>query len=309
MTVHPPNPQWCVELGPHCTIEGTLYGYTPSLGANAFFAAFFGLCFVANLGFGIYWKTWTYMIALCLGCGAEAAGYAGRLMMYKDPFSDIGFQIQICLLIIAPAFVSAGIYVTLKHFTIQFGESWSRLRPAMYTYIFIAGDILSLVLQGAGGGLAATADPGSSLQDVGTNLMIAGVVFQVVILSVFGFLLVEYTIRTYRRRDQLSPSALSLISNLKFRLFAGGVIVAYLGILTRCVYRIPELSGGWRNELMRNEPEFIALEGVMITLAVLTLTVFHPGFCFPALGNTIGKKRSEKTIPDDSSAEMMGRAV
>lgn len=231
-------------------------------------------------------------------------------MMYNNPFNRAGFQLQICLLIISPAFISAGIYVTLKHFTITFGESWSRLRPAWYTYIFITGDVISLILQGAGGGLAATADPGSSMQDIGTNLMIAGVIFQVVILAVFGFLLSEYTLRTYRRKSQLSADSLKLLGSMRFRLFVVGVLVGYLGIFTRCVYRIPELTGGWRNELMRNEPEFIALEGAMITLSVLVLTAFHPGYCFPVLGNTIGKNAAgRKTIDDDSSVEMMPRAV
>jgi hypothetical protein len=241
---------------------------------------------------------------MCLGCGAEVAGYVGRVMMNDNPYSSIGFQIQICCLIIAPAFIAAGIYVSLKHFTITFGESWSRLRPAWYTYLFIGGDVFSLILQGAGGGLAASADPGASLLDVGTNLMIAGVVFQVVILFIFGYLLIEYAIRTYRRADQLSAGALALLHDTKFRLFVGGILVAYLGIFVRCVYRIPELSGGWRSELMRNEAEFIALEGVMITISVLTMTVFHPGFCFPVLGNTIGRKSSGKSI-EEGSGEMI----
>jgi len=241
---------------------------------------------------------------MCLGCLAETIGYAGRIIMNDNPYSSLGFQIQICCLIIAPAFIAAGIYLTLKHFVITFGESWSRLRPALYTYLFIGGDIFSLVLQGAGGGIAASADPGSSLLDVGTNLMIAGVVFQVVILFVFGVLFVEYTIRTRRRADQLSAGARALLHDRKFRLFVGGILIAYLGIFVRCVYRIPELSGGWRTELMRNEAEFIALEGVMITLSVLTMTVFHPGFCFPALGNTIGSKSKNKNI-EEGSAEMI----
>lgn len=45
-----------------CTLEATLYGYLPSLGANAFFAAFFAVCFVWNLFCGIRYKTWTYMV-------------------------------------------------------------------------------------------------------------------------------------------------------------------------------------------------------------------------------------------------------
>ena len=63
---------------------------------------------------------------------------------------------------------------------------------------------------------------------------------------------------------------------------------------------------------MRNETEFIILEGVMIVLSVLALTIFHPGFCFPALGNTIGKKSRAsrgKSVDDASDVEMMpGRA-
>lgn len=230
-------------------------------------------------------------------------------MLYNNPFDDNGFQIQICCLIISPAFISAGIYLTLKHIVLSFGEQWSRLRPAAwYTRIFITGDIISLVLQGAGGGIAATANPGSNLQDVGTNLMIAGVVFQVVILSVFGMLLAEYTIRTYRRRNQLSQEAMALFHRRSFQCFMFAIIVAFLGIFIRCVYRIPELTGGWRSELMRNETDFIILEGVMIVISVLVLTIFHPGYCFPALGNTIGKKSKGargKSMDEASDVEMM----
>lgn len=35
---------------------------------------------------------------------------------------------------------------------------------------------------------------------------------------------------------------------------------------------------------MRNEVDFIILEGVMIVLAVLAQTAFHPGIFFPVLG-------------------------
>jgi hypothetical protein len=231
-------------------------------------------------------------------------------MMYNNPYSSLGFEIQICCLIISPAFMSAGIYLTLKHVVINFGTAWSRLPPVWYTRIFITGDIFSLVLQGAGGGIAATADPDSSLLDVGTNLMIAGVVLQVVLLAIFGALLTEYTIRTSKRRGQLSSEAMTLFHKTSFRCFIFAIIVGYMGIFIRCVYRIPELTGGWRSEIMRNEAEFIVLEGVMIVISVLVLTVFHPGYCFPALGNTIGKKSKaarEKSMDETSDVEMTSR--
>jgi hypothetical protein len=75
MGVPPPNPDTCLRIGQvvqvlwegqvidyTCSIEGTLYGYYPSLGANAFFAAFFAVCFVWQLYCGIRYKTWTYMV-------------------------------------------------------------------------------------------------------------------------------------------------------------------------------------------------------------------------------------------------------
>jgi hypothetical protein len=250
------------------------------------------------------------MIAMGFGCLGETIGYVGRIMLYNNPYDDLGFQIQICCLIIAPAFIAAAVYLNLKHLVIEFGQSWSRLRPNWYTWLFIGGDILSLLLQGAGGGIAATADNGSKMLDVGTDLMIAGVIWQVVCLAFFGYFLCEYAFRTHRHRDQLSFDSTSLLRSAKFRCFCFAIFAAYITILARCAYRIPELTGGWGSPLMRNEVEFIVLEGVMIVIAALVLTVFHPGICFPnALGNTIGKnKRSLKTEREDSSTEMMDRA-
>jgi hypothetical protein len=71
MTVAPPNPEDCLKIGQvvlfkgkefTCNVEGTLYGYYPNMGANAFFVAFFALCFIWQLFCGIRYKTWTYMV-------------------------------------------------------------------------------------------------------------------------------------------------------------------------------------------------------------------------------------------------------
>lgn len=170
----------CTSVSPECPVEGTIYGYAPNLGVNAFFAGFFGIAFILQLAFGIRYKTWTYMIGVGLGCLAECIGYIGRIMMHNNAYNDTGFIIQVVLLIFAPAFLAAGIYLTLKHVVIQFGEEWSRVRPAWYTYIFITCDITSLLMQSAGGALAATADRGAKAADIGTDLMIAGIIWQVI---------------------------------------------------------------------------------------------------------------------------------
>ena len=87
----------CTKLTDICTFEESVYGYKPSLGANAFFAAFFGICCVVNLVLGIRYRTWSYMVAVGAGCLLETIGYAGRLIMRDNPFADSGFIVSLHL--------------------------------------------------------------------------------------------------------------------------------------------------------------------------------------------------------------------
>lgn len=291
----------CTDVSIYCPVEFTIYGYYPNLGANAFFLAIFALCFGVQLCLGIRYKTWTYFIALVLGCLAEAIGrpispplwrrpwltstigYAGRLMLHNNPWSSTGFEVQICCLIIAPAFIAAGVYLTLKHITIEVGAQFSPLQPRLYTWIFCLADLFSLILQGAGGGIAATADHGSNMQNVGNDLMMTGIVWQVFTLLIFGGMVADYASRVYANRSALQSSAVKLMSTTRFKLFTGGLFLAYLTIFTRCIFRIGEMANGWGNSIMQDETDFIVLDGVMITIATLCLTVCHPGLVFPEM--------------------------
>ncbi len=92
--------------------------------------------------------------------------------------------------------------------------------------------------------------------------MLAGIVWQVVTLIVFAVLAGDFVLRVSRARSSLTLAASDLLKDMKFRLFAIGLVTAYLTITVRCIYRIAELAGGWGNDIMQNEAEFIVLEGV-----------------------------------------------
>lgn len=204
-------------------------------------------------------------------------------MLHSNAWSSNGFEIQICCLIIAPAFIAAGVYLTLKHITLEIGANFSRIRPKFYTWIFCLADLFSLIIQGAGGGIAATANNGSNMQDVGNDLMMAGIVWQVVTLLIFGAMVGDYASRVRSHRSQLEPSAIKLMNTTRFKLFTGGLVLAYLTIFTRCVFRIGEMANGWGNPIMQDETDFAVLDGGMITIATLCLTAFHPGLVFPEM--------------------------
>jgi hypothetical protein len=258
----------CQDVSASCPVEASIYGYFPSVVANGGFAVFFAVSLVVNVVLGWRYRTWSYMIGLSLGCLFSAVGYAARVLLHKNPFNDLAFKVQIVGLIIAPAFLSASLYLILKHVCLCFGKAYSRVRPALYTWIFITADTLSLVLQGVGGGIAATAGDDGELRDKGDAFTMAGISWQVFTLVVFAGLALDYIVRRAwglrripHRVEPLSEEAKATASKRRFRLFAVGLGVAYLCILLRCVYRIAEMAGGWRNPIMQNQVFFIAFEG------------------------------------------------
>jgi len=94
--------QNCTSVTPDCPVNLTVYGYYPSLPANAFFCAYFALFTIVNLLLTLRFKTWSFGILMSLGCAGEMAGYIGRLLMHSNPWSNVGFETQICTLIFSP---------------------------------------------------------------------------------------------------------------------------------------------------------------------------------------------------------------
>lgn len=57
------------------------------------------------------------------------------------------------------------------------------------------------------------------------------------------------------------------------------------------------MAFGWGSANQRDELEFMVLDGLMIVVASVAVTVVHPGWSFPALASTIksrGRAKSER---------------
>ncbi|KAF2280127.1 uncharacterized protein EI97DRAFT_429883 [Westerdykella ornata] len=180
---------------------------------------------------------------------------------------------QICCLVLGPSFLAAAIYLTLKHFVLYCGPQYSLLKARLYPWIFVGCDFASIVLQAIGGGVAASGGGSGSMKTVnaGNNIIITGIAVQVATMSGCGLLVLLYLWRYRRARPErvaaaeksdfeLSKSQGTL--SRKLYIFGAVVVLAYITILIRCIYRIPEMAGGWGNPLMRNEKEFLLLDGM-----------------------------------------------
>lgn len=191
----------------------------------------------------------------------------------------------------------------LKHVVRHFGREWSRIRPKYYTWGFIAADLGALVLQGAGGGIAATADDDIDMRDTGDALMMAGISWQVATLFVFGVMVTDFLVRRFLRSGKdvpLSAAAAATWNDRRFQVFAASLVVVYFAILVRCVYRIAEMAGGWQNPIMQDEGLFIGLDSALVGLATVLQTFLHPGFCFKAFTQKEIIK-GEKSVGSDES--------
>ncbi|KAF1848641.1 sphingoid long-chain base transporter RSB1 [Cucurbitaria berberidis CBS 394.84] len=284
-----------------CGVEGSFWGYRPSHGVNIAFVVLFGISTLAFLAQGFSGKKWLgFTIAMEMGCILEVIGYIGRILAYNDLFHENPFLIQIICLTIAPAFLAAGIYLCLSRIVVTFGPENSRIKPLSYPRIFIPCDIISLVLQAIGGAMASAKTHTGENPKVGTNIMIAGLVVQVVTLLIFMILALDFAVRTIQRtahlgsQNALDPRHAKLRQSWVFRAFLVALAFSTLCIFTRCVYRVAELSEGWSGRLIKTQKYFIGLEGAVIIAAVLVLNVFHPGYCFREALDTAKVQKSER---------------
>ncbi|KIW43914.1 uncharacterized protein PV06_04964 [Exophiala oligosperma] len=288
----------CTTVSPACPVSGTTYGYIPNAPANYTLAVVFGICALLQLALGVFFRTWTFMIALAAGCIMELVGYIGRIKLRHNVWNRSAFSQQIVCLIIAPSFIAAGIYLSLKHIVLYLGPQHSRLKPRLYTWVFIGCDIFSIVVQAAGGAIAGSAKSDNpTLLKVGNDTMIAGIGIQVVTMVICSLLALDFAIRYLKRAER--PRKSMSIDHTRFRLFCVAEVFAFIAVLIRCIYRIPEMAGGWGNSLMRKEDEFLILDGMMVALAAATLTLFHPGLFFPLMSGrwkTEAKLNNEREV-------------
>ena len=185
----------------------------------------------------------------------------------------------------------------LTHHSIQYVDpSIARFNPRLIYWGFLTCDLIALTLQAVGGAMSSTSDGASQ---VGVNIALAGLAFQVATLTCFIAVVTDYAIRS---RHAVAKHGV----NSRFKLFAGFLSLAILTIFIRCCYRVFELSEGYSSEskALRDEPLFIGLESVMVIVAAYALIVAHPG---PVFNRGIdGPAEQERIAAGEKTRQALG---
>lgn len=300
-------------------------GMTPNFRFNTCMIVIWGILLTFQIAQLIYKQYWFSVAFICTGV-LEVLGYIGRTWSHHDTTLMNPFLLNMICLTIAPVFTMGGMYYQMAKLIEIYGHKYSIIKsPMLYSYIFISSDIVSLAIQAAGGGTAGMAVNQGESTDNGDNIFVAGLAIQVASMLIFLILWFYFLHSVFigTRLSFLGQSPRKLYSRKiwsvsnkdidhmftpkyhklrlqperwEFRYFTLGMTIAVLTIFTRCCYRLAELAEGWSGYLITHEWYFIILDALMMTLATIAMTTFHPGYAF--LGRTqsipIGNKKNKK---------------
>ncbi|KAF9479963.1 RTA1-domain-containing protein [Pholiota conissans] len=274
--------------------DTALYGYIPSEITAIIFLALFSISTLAHFGQAIKYRLW-FLLFTTFFCGClEVLGWASRLWSSISPLASTPFQIQITATIVAPTPLLAANFVIFGRIVRVLGQRYSRLRPRLYTIIFTCSDVASLVIQGLGGGVAASAKTLEGANG-GANIMLGGITFQLIIIVIFSACAIEYYFRYNKDASKtaafqmMGEDARSGVSEKeapgkvtpKLKTMSYALVFTTLCLFIRGVYRIIELSGGWNGRILRTQIYFNVLDGMMVILTIYTTNFIHPGIYLP----------------------------
>lgn len=165
------------------------------------------------------YRSW-FFVCVLIGSSLEVGGYICRAVSAKRPSEIVSltvpfintipeldltceqppYAVSSTLIIIAPVFVAAGNYLLIgRLITAVLPSTHHRIFfiPAhLITRVFVACDILSLLIQASGSGIASSGNWEGDEAKTGTNVLIGGLVLQVATFAWFLSIVVRFWVVT-----------------------------------------------------------------------------------------------------------------
>lgn len=266
----------------------------------------FAISFVVHLLQLVRYKVW-FFTPLTLACFLETVGYIFRSLSSKnDPYHIIWFVVQYFLIVVAPVFISASIYVCINRL-IAWAKSnghavdrwWLAPKPILWGFLTV--DVVTTIMQITGAALIGSSQSNMKDPTTGNNILLAGLAMQSFSFTVFLTVLALFRL------------ALSKDSGLKATVkakdqFIAAVALASLLVYLRTLFRLAETAEGLFGSVSTNETFFGTLEFTPVVIAIWILAVWHPGRWLPyttqhmVTGSTTAEmgisSKQEKPMPD-----------
>ncbi|OJJ01776.1 hypothetical protein ASPVEDRAFT_52651 [Aspergillus versicolor CBS 583.65] len=247
------------------------YRYDPSMGG----AVLFILLFIGTTAYHIFQmirsRTW-FFIPFVIGGIFEIIGYIGRATSSRQtPDWTLGpYLVQTLFLLLAPALLAASIYMFLGRIILVLrAESHALLKKKWLTKIFVTGDVLSFLLQGAGGGIQSSGNPDS--MKTGERIIVVGLLVQVFFFAFFIITASHFywKLKRYPIPRSCSPD-IPWFKHLKV------LYVTSFLVMVRSIFRLVEYIQGNNGYLLRHEAYLYIFDALLIFVTMVIFNVIHP---------------------------------
>ncbi|KAI9508817.1 RTA1 like protein [Russula earlei] len=234
------------------------YNYIPTRWVGITFLSFYGITTFIHIVQAYYYRLW-WLFPTTILCGwLELAGWSGRVWSSSNPYLDKPYILQAVTLIMAPTPLVAANFILLGRIIGRLGPQYSRLTPRRYTIIFVSCDLISLVVQGVGGGIASGSQTSASQTALGGHIALGGTSFQLVAIGAYVALAAEFLTRYVRDRP-IQRSTPVPGDGFRGRLdkyltrMLQAMIIMTVFLVIRTIYRVAEFVNGWNGKIISTQ--------------------------------------------------------
>ncbi|KAG0649848.1 rta1 [Hyphodiscus hymeniophilus] len=286
------------------------YRYDPSLPAAIVLSVLFSLAFVGTTVQWLRYRSWVWII-MVLVTAMEAGGYIVRCLSTQNIRDKNIYVVQYCLIVLAPVFMAAVCYVLFGRIVFHVVPREARttkllwIPPRFVTPLFVASDILALLLQLVGAVKVTTVDPtdadAKSKASKGKKIAQIGVALQLAFFGLFTIMAFRFNFISKRFDSEFDARVTN--ENEKYVTIDGGerklkknwrallrvTNFACGCILVRSIYRMIDFSLGRTGYTELHEWCIYVFDALPIFLAVALYIWWHPGKYLPYLGIRLPK--------------------
>ncbi|CAE6996567.1 RTA1-domain-containing protein [Pyrenophora teres f. teres] len=253
------------------TVDFKLYRYNPSIVAAILFTILFLSTTTLHLYQMLRTRTWI-LIPFVLGGIFEVVGYIGRaISAHESPNWSIAvYSLQTILLLVAPALFVASVYMMLgRIILVTDGEKYAVIPRNWLTKTFVAGDVVSFLMQGGGGGIMASGTV--TAMHTGEKIIIGGLVVQLIFFGFFVVVGMVFHVRLLRE-----PTVKLYSQPIPWKRQLGALYGASVLILVRCVFRLVEYVQGNDGFLISHEAFLYGFDAVLMLGTMVLMAYIHP---------------------------------
>ncbi|ORX36045.1 putative integral to membrane protein [Kockovaella imperatae] len=243
--------------------------YVPSIPLNAVAAALYFTVAIILTFLNYKWRA-NYMLCLVIGAYCEGLGLALRLALRNNLHSSGLYIVMYLFVVLSPCAFLAGDYILLGRL-VQHLDGTQYLRPfkaRLISRIFIISDVITFLIQAAGGGLSTANKP--SVAETGGHIFLAGIAAQMGSFILFSFIWAMFAFRV-RFQDQ------DLWQRKGWKSLHWALGFTCICFMIRSVFRTVELSEGYIGYLATHERFFLGLDTLPLFLGISTYVFFWPG--------------------------------